>query len=196
MASQQERFLVQQEQRLEEGGGQRQVCQAWQQSNSQQQTWTEQTSSQQVQSSQTRSQQTNSGQFQQISQTRSVDKGVESGSKDKSALEEAARRLTATVKSRQQLEAERDAMVNQTVQKYQMEASIMAERQQAEEKQRLDALEQERQRQAREEMERVEIAKRLEEERLQRVKAEQEKIKASQAERLQRVKAEQEKIKV
>ena len=184
MASQQERFLVQQEeQRLEEGGGQRQVCQAWQQSNSQQQTWMEQTSSQQVQSGQARSQQTNSGQFQQISQTRSVDKGVESGSKDKSALEEAARRLTATVKSRQQLEAERDAMVNQTVQKYQMEASIMAERQQAEEKQRLDALEQERQRQVREEMERVERAKRLEEERLQRVKAEQEKIKASQAER-------------
>lgn len=59
----------------------------------------------------------------------------------------------------------------------------MAERQQAEEKHRLDALEQERQRQAREEMERVERAKKLEEERLQRVRDEQEKMRSTQAER-------------
>ena len=35
----------------------------------------------------------------------------------RTALDEAARRLSATVKTRQQLEAERDAMVKQTVER-------------------------------------------------------------------------------
>ena len=113
MASQQERFLVQQEeQKLEEGGGQRQVCQAWQQSGSQQQTWaeTQQTTQQQQQISQTLLQQQGRTQSQQMSQMEGaeVDNGRESAGKDRSALEEAARRLTATVKSHQQLEAERE----------------------------------------------------------------------------------------
>ena len=183
MASQQERFLVQQEeQKMEELGGQRQVCQAWQHSSSQQQSWSEtqqQTTQRQQQISKTWSQQQSHTQSQQMGSE--VDNGREST--ERSALEEAARILTATVKSRQQLEAERDAMVSQTVQRYQLEASVMAERQQAEEKQRLEALEQERQRQAREEMERAERTKKLEEERLQWVKDEQEKIRTTQAER-------------
>ena len=182
MASQQERFLVQQEeQRMEELGGQRQVCQAWQHSSSQQQSWSET----QQQTIQRQQQQISKTQQQSHTQSQQMGSEVDNGreSTERSALEEAARILTATVKSRQQLEAERDAMVSQTVQRYQLEASIMAERQQAEEKQRLEALEQERQRQAREEMERAERTKKLEEERLQWVKDEQEKIRTTQAER-------------
>ena len=95
-----------------------------------------QTRSQQV--SQTKSQQISQTKSQQVSQTQQFSQMSSSSQKssssesssqktvisqpgtaqpDRSALEEAARRLSATVKTRQQVEAERDAMVSLTVQR-------------------------------------------------------------------------------
>jgi len=86
----------------------------------------------------------------------------------------------------QQLEAERDAMVKQTVERYKMEANLMSERHQMEEKQRLEAIEVERQRLEREELERVERRKQAEEERRQKLAAEEEKRKLAEEEKRKR----------
>merc|ERR1712089_32244 len=148
MASQQEMFLLQQEeQRERDGGGLRQMCQSWSQSQSYQQN---EVSSQSQKVSQTK-QVTMAASSQSSSQKTVITNGIDG---DRTALDEAARRLSATVKTRQQLEAERDAMVKQTVERYKMEANLMSERHQMEEKQRLEAIEVERQRLEREELER------------------------------------------
>merc|ERR1712041_36221 len=122
------------------------MCQSWSQSQSYQQN---EVSSQSQKVSQTK-QVTMAASSQSSSQTQKtvITNGIDG---DRTALDEAARRLSATVKTRQQLEAERDAMVKQTVERYKMEANLMSERHQMEEKQRLEAIEVERQRLEREE---------------------------------------------
>merc|ERR1719154_98020 len=136
MLAQQERFIAQQEdQRSDDGGGQRQACHSWQQNSQAEESWSQQDNQQVTQSqakqtskSLVQTHQVSQTQAKQVTQTKSQafeTHMVAEGSR--SALEEAVRRLTATVKTRQQLEA-----------------SVMAERQQTEERMRVTALAKER----------------------------------------------------
>lgn len=195
MVAQQERFIAQQEdQRSDDGGGQRQACHSWQQTSQAEESWSQQAHQQVTQSqakqtskSLVQTHQVSQTQAKQVTQTKSQafeTHMVAEGSR--SALEEAARRLTATVKTRQQLEAERDAMVSQTLQSYQLEASVMAERQKTEERMRVTALAKERERLEKEEVERADRSRRMEEERQQKMREEQEKIKQMEIERKRR----------
>jgi len=98
------------------------------------------------------------------------------------------------VKSRQQLEKERDDMVKQTIMQYKKESSQMSERVKQEETIRQQFLLDEKERIEKEERSRQEALLRAEEERAKKNKEQQEKMQAMEIEKRNRQEAEKKKI--
>merc|ERR1711892_36072 len=94
---------------------------------------------------------------------------------------------TETVKSRQQLEKERDEIIQQTIKRYQVESKGLTERLKHEEEERLSLLKEEQNRADREAEARQVVMKRGEEERARKVKEEKERYKQMEVERRKRL---------
>merc|ERR1719481_2229112 len=166
MAYQQERFMAQQQQAREEWIREKQILQ---QTMSSQQTEVTQSSTQ--------------SQYQEQQVTKKASTQYETIEQ----LPFSQNKQSTAVKSRQQLEKERDEIIQQTINRYKIESQSLSDRIRQEEDDRQKMLLEEQNRADREAEARQKILKQEEEERARKVKEEKERLKQMEAERLKRI---------